>query len=121
MEAMARRIQIQLIAFFFGLVAVASGQSGTSNILVSYGFDDVELATGPDTFAVFARSRGTVRLNSSNKLSGYRSVEIRDVAGDGDFPELQGYFTPRSRGKLFLHFAFMTATPCQHAAKIAEM
>jgi hypothetical protein len=90
---------------------VASGQSSSPNILVSYGFDDVELATGPDTFAVFARSRGTVRLNSANRLSGYRSVEIRDVAGDGDFPELQGYFTPRSRGKLFLHFAFMTATP----------
>ena len=69
------------------------------------------LATGPDTFAVFARSRGTVRLSGTNKLSGYRSVEIRDVAGDGDFPELQGYFAPRSKGKLFLHFAFMTATP----------
>ncbi len=46
-----------------------------------------------------------------NRLSGYRSVEIRDVAGDGDFPELQGYFAARSKGKLFLHFAFMTATP----------
>ena len=108
---MARRIQIELIALFCCLVTTAAAQSGTSNILVSYGFDDVELATGPDTFAVFARSRGTVRLNSANKLSGYRSVEIRDVAGDGDFPELQGYFAPRSKGRLFLHFAFMTATP----------
>jgi tetratricopeptide (TPR) repeat protein len=92
-------------------VTAASAQSGTSNILVSYSFDDARLATGPDTFSVFARSRGTVRLNGTNRLSGYRSVEIRDVAGDGDFPELQGYFAPRSKGKLFLHFAFMTATP----------
>jgi tetratricopeptide (TPR) repeat protein len=92
-------------------MTAASAQSGASNILVSYSFDDGQLATGPDTFAVFAKSRGTVRLNSANKLSGYRSVEIRDVAGDGDFPELQGYFAPRSKGKLFLHFAFMTATP----------
>ena len=111
MEAMARRIQIQLIALFCFLTAAASGQTGPSNVLVSYSFDDAQLATGPDTFAVFARSRGTVRLNAGNRLSGYRSVEIRDVAGDGDFPELQGYFTPRSKGKLFLHFAFMTATP----------
>jgi len=92
-------------------VTVASAQSVSSNILVSYSFDDTQLATGPDTFAVFARSRGTVRLSGTNKLSGYRSVEIRDVAGDRDFPELQGYFAPRSKGKLFLHFGFMTATP----------
>jgi tetratricopeptide (TPR) repeat protein len=92
-------------------VSAASAQSGSSNVLVSYSFDDAQLATGPDTFAVFSKSRGTVRLNATNKLSGYRSVEIRDVAGDGDFPELQGYFAPRSKGKLFLHFAFMTATP----------
>jgi tetratricopeptide (TPR) repeat protein len=111
MEAMARRIQIQLIALFCCLVTAASAQSGVSNVLVSYSFDDAQLATGPDTFAVFAKSRGTVRLNGANRLSGYRSVEIRDVAGDGDFPELQGYFVPRSKGKLFLHFAFMTATP----------
>ena len=111
MEVMARRIQIQLIAVFCFLVVSASAQSGSSNILVSYSFDDARLATGPDTFAVFARSRGTVRLNGANRLSGYRSLEIRDVAGDRDFPELQGYFTPRAKGKLFLHFAFMTATP----------
>ena len=92
-------------------MGAASAQSGSSNVLVSYSFDDAQLATGPDTFAVFSKSRGTVRLNTTNKLSGYRSVEIRDVAGDGDFPELQGYFAPRSKGKLFLHFAFMTATP----------
>lgn len=108
---MARRIQIQLVALFCYLVSAASAQSGSSNVLVSYSFDDAQLATGPDTFAVFSKSRGTVRLNATSKLSGYRSVEIRDVAGDGDFPELQGYFAPRSKGKLFLHFAFMTATP----------
>jgi len=111
METMARRIRIQLVALLCFLAATASGQTGSSNILVNYSFDDAQLATGPDTFAVFAGSRGTVRLNGANRLSGYRSVEIRDVAGDGDFPELQGYFAPRSKGRLFLHFAFMTATP----------
>ena len=107
---MARRIQVQFVLILFLLAATATGQIDRSNILVSYSFDDDQLATGPDTFAVFAQSRGTVRLNGLNKLSGYRSIEIHDVAGDGDFPELQGYFEPRSKGTLFLHFAFMTAT-----------
>lgn len=100
-----------LVIVFYLLVAAAPAQINPSNILVSYSFDDGEVATGPDTFAVFAKSRGTVRLNAANRLSGYRSVEIRDMAGDGDFPELQGYFEPRPKGQLFLHFALMTATP----------
>lgn len=108
---MARRIQIQLVALCLILTSVATAQVRPSSILVSYSFDDTELATGPDTFSVFARSRGSVNLNTSNRLSGYRSVEIRDAAGDADFPELQGYFKERTGGKLFLHFALMVATP----------
>jgi tetratricopeptide (TPR) repeat protein len=108
---MARRVQIQLIVLTLLLAPVASAQLNSSNLLVNYSFDDGELASGPDTFAVFAHARGTVTLSSTSHLSGYRSVEIRDVAGDGDFPELQGYFPPRDKGKLFLHFALMTATP----------
>jgi tetratricopeptide (TPR) repeat protein len=108
---MAGRLQVQCILIVSLLTGAASAQIDRSNVLVSYSFDDNQLATGPDTFAVFARSRGTVRLNSANRLSGYRSIEIHDVAGDGDFPELQGYFQARSKGKVFLHFAIMTATP----------
>ena len=44
-------------------------------------------------------------------MSGHRSVELRDVAGDGDFPELQGYFPVRTTGRLYFHFAFLTADP----------
>jgi hypothetical protein len=46
-------------------------------------------------------------------VSGHRSVELRDVAGDGDFPELQGYFPVRGKGHLFFHFAFLTTDPKQ--------
>jgi hypothetical protein len=64
--------------------------------------------TGPDTFAVFERSKGSVKLSSAYRFSGYRSVELRDVVGDHDFPELQGYFPARRNGRLFAHFALLT-------------
>jgi tetratricopeptide (TPR) repeat protein len=79
--------------------------------LVSYSFDDDLLDTGPDTFSVFYAGRGSVTLSTQQRFSGYRSVEIRDVAGDRSFPELQGYFPLRTKGKLYLHFAMMTADP----------
>ncbi len=108
---MARRVQIQLVILFFLLTPGLQGQLDPSNVLVSYSFDDQELATGPDTFAVFQKARGSVQMTTLVRFSGYRSLEIRDVADDGDFPELQGYFKLRSSGKLYLHFALMTASP----------
>jgi len=111
METMARRVQIQLVILFFLLTLVLQGQLDPSNVLVSYSFDDQELATGPDTFAVFEKARGSVQMTTEVRFSGYRSLEIRDVADDGDFPELQGYFKLRFSGKLYLHFALMTASP----------
>jgi tetratricopeptide (TPR) repeat protein len=87
-------------------------------VLASYSFDDV-VVTGPDTFAIWQGARhsrggrGHVRLSNAFHLSGHRSVELADVAGDGDFPELQGYFPERRTGRLFFHFAFLTADPRQ--------
>jgi tetratricopeptide (TPR) repeat protein len=85
-------------------------------VLASYSFDD-DVATGPDTFAVWQGARhtkggrGRVSLTGAFHVSGHRSVELRDVAGDGDFPELQGYFPARTAGRLFFHFAFLTTDP----------
>lgn len=79
--------------------------------LVRYSFDDDGVETGPDTFAIFQNARGAVRLASSNRFSGYRSIEIRDVAGDRDFPELQGYLPLRSHGMVALHFAVTVVNP----------
>ncbi len=62
---------------------------------------------------MFKNAKGTVTLSSAFRFSGYSSIEIRDVAGDRDFPELQGYFARRDKGKLFLHFAFLTTDPYQ--------
>ncbi len=45
------------------------------------------------------------------RVSGEMSLEIADKAGDGKFPELQGYFETRKRGEIFCHFAFLVVTP----------
>jgi tetratricopeptide (TPR) repeat protein len=87
--------------------------AAAEGVLVRYGFDDDNLATGPDTFAVFEKSKGRVHLSTAFRTSGYRSIEIRDVAGDGSFPELQGYFPRRESGRLYAHFALLVATPLE--------
>jgi hypothetical protein len=46
-------------------------------------------------------------------VSGHRSVELQDGPGDGDFPELQGYFPTQVAGRLYFHFAFLTTDPRQ--------
>jgi tetratricopeptide (TPR) repeat protein len=112
---------VGLVVAAFVLVAPRPGDARgvpRPSVLASYSFDD-EVATGPDTFAVWQGARhsrggrGHVRLTSAFHLSGHRSVELQDVVGDGDFPELQGYFPVRSAGRLFFHFAFLTTDPTQ--------
>lgn len=117
---MARRIPRQPLAgaLLALLVAppVTAAAAGARSVLASYSFEDA-VATGPDTFAIWQGARhvptgrGSVSLSGAFHVSGYRSVEIKDVAGDGDFPELQGYFPVRTTGRLFFHFAFLTADP----------
>src|SRR3989441_12628285 len=84
-----------------------------SNTLVRYSFDDGNLAAGPDTFAVLEKAKGRVHLSTAFRYSGYRSVEIRDVADGGNFPELQGYFPLRESGTLYAHFALLVADPLE--------
>jgi len=94
------------------LIAAEVG-GAPQNVLVQYSFDDTLTDTGPDTFAVFQNAKGHVRLVSNIRYSGYRSIELHDVAGDGNFPELQGYFPERKKGELFFHFAMLVANPDQ--------
>ena len=82
-----------------------------SPILVSYSWDDGNTESGPDTFWVSRKARGNVQLSSSFRASGYQSVEIRDAAGDHDFPELQGYFPELRAGWLVIHFALLVIDP----------
>ncbi|HUG53511.1 MAG TPA: hypothetical protein VMR21_07915 [Vicinamibacteria bacterium] len=111
---MARRVPLATVALallaLFASPARPSAE-GAASVLVRYGFDDESVATGPDTFAVFKAARGRVGLTTTFRSSGYRAVEIRDAAGNGDFSELQGYFPEQRSGHVFAHFALLTARP----------
>lgn len=103
---MARRIRVQsLIASLLCATALEAG------VLAHHTFDDDDLATGPDTFAVFEHAKGSVEVASDIRFSGYNSVAITDVSRDGDFPELQGYFPVVRDGVLRFRFAMLVATP----------
>jgi hypothetical protein len=106
------RQPLTLLALALAL-AGAAPDSGKppSPVLASYSFDDALVDTGPDTFAVFRNARGNVQLSTEFQVSGHRSVQIRDVAGDKDFPELQGYLPERRDGWLVIHFALLVADP----------
>ena len=107
---MARRVPLAALALAV-LAGAAAAADPPRGVLAGYSFDDDGPAAGPDTFAVFAGGQGGVRLSSTFHLSGYRAVEIRDVVGDAEFPELQGYFAPQAAGRLYFHFAFLTTDP----------
>jgi len=115
---MVRRIQIQslilsLLLSNLILSGPVYGGDLPSGILVDYSFDDQNIETGPDTFAVYKKSTGTVGLSTAFPYSGYHSVEIKDVESDKDFPELQGYFPLQENGSLFAHFAFLVTNPAE--------
>lgn len=74
---------------------------------IFYNFDGDQNSSGPDTFRIFAKSKGTVRLSPDFRYSGYFSAQIRDMSGDGDFPELQGYFPLQERGHVYFQFAIL--------------
>jgi len=92
-------------------IPLQASAAATSPILVSYSWDDANTDSGPDTFMVFRNARGNVQLSSAFRMSGTQSVEIRDVAGDGDFPELFGHFPERRDGLLVVHFALLITNP----------
>ena len=109
-DSIARfRLVILWLSLGAGASTAAAGEKQGS-VLASYSFDD-DVPTGPDTFRIFQYSKGTVRLTSAYHVSGYRAIELRDVAGDQSMPEIQGYFPLQVAGRLHAHFSFLTATP----------
>ncbi|HKP71464.1 MAG TPA: hypothetical protein VJT82_00910 [Pyrinomonadaceae bacterium] len=105
------RTLLQTLLLASLLASSSASQQAASGVVVSYSFDDDNVATGPDTFRVFNYAKGNVNLTTTYCHSGYRSVELHDETGDKEFPELQGYFPLQRKGQLFAHFAFMTTAP----------
>jgi hypothetical protein len=93
------------------VAAIPAAAAEPCPILVSYSWDDGKTETGPDTFSVFRNARGNVQLSSTFRASGDQSVELRDVAGNQAFPELQGYFPELRTGWLVIHFALLVIDP----------
>jgi hypothetical protein len=106
----SRRLAALLIGSLVASGAAADAEKNFST-LAEYRFEGRLPDAGPDTFRVFEQARGRVTAVDWLRFRGARAVEIRDVALDGDFPELQGYFAERRTGQVVLHFAFLTATP----------
>ncbi len=110
------RLPARAAAALLALALAAPGPAGAADagspILVRYSFDD-GAATGPDTFRIFRDAKGSVELSAAFRRSGVHAVELRDVPGDGAFPELQGYFPERRSGWLFARFALLTTDPEQ--------
>ncbi len=107
---LAARFPLLLVASLLGAVSAAPAAE-PSPILVRYSWDDGNVEAGPDTFSVYRNGRSSVQLSNSFRASGTQSVEFRDVAGDGDFPELLGYFPERRDGWLIVHFALLVTDP----------
>jgi len=79
------------------------------HLLVGYDFDEKLAEVGPDTYQIFKHDYGKVALSTAYKFSGERALYIQDVAEDGGFPELQGYFKTIEQDRLYFRFAFMVA------------
>ena len=60
---------------------------------------------------IFEHGRGRVDWSSDIRRNGRETVRISDVAGDGDFPEVQGDFPIIDGGTLRFQFALLVATP----------
>ena len=106
-----RRMSTAALLLLALLAAIPTAAAEPSPILVSYSWDDGKTETGPDTFSVFRNARGNVQLSNAFRASGEQSVELRDAAGDHDFPELQGYFPELRTGWLVIHFALLVIDP----------
>lgn len=94
-------------------LACAQVQAQSSDVLVRYDFDAETVETGPYTLIAYENAKGSVSLTTKYRFSGSRSVEIRDVAGDGEMAELQGFFREMPSGRVSVHFAFMIAEPSE--------
>jgi len=112
---MARRLPLYALIWLAWLLPAVAlcADDGPWTLLAGYSFDDDRIDSGPDTFRIFNNAKGTVGLCSDIRYSGYYAVEIRDVARDSDFPELQGYFQMMDSGTLHAHFALLVADPYQ--------
>ena len=107
-----RLLHLGLVVCLFD-VCLARAQENPDVVLAHYDFEDDDIETGPYTLWIFEGANGNVSLSSAFHHGGFRSVEIRDKRGDGEFAELQGFFSDKQHGRLYIHFAVLVAKPME--------
>ncbi len=101
---------INHLAILTGILALCIPlQIFADSLLASYSFDEKLAEVGPDTYEIFQHNYGRVGISNAYSVSGNRSLKIQDVAGDGGFPEIQGFFDTINEGELRFHFALLLA------------
>ena len=83
-----------------------------SPILAFYDFEQPSPA-GPHTFRLFEEPRGGLDLSDELRVSGARSLRLREGRGVGAFTEFLGYFPQRRDGLLAVQFWFLLPEPAQ--------
>ncbi len=114
MEKVAQRLSRASIAavLLLALGAIAAAASETK-ILARYDFEDENTPSGPDTHFIVRWPQGNVQITPAVRVSGSYSLEIREVADDGNVSEFQGYIPVQKRGHVYMRFAFLLATPLE--------
>lgn len=105
-----RLVLLFALCFLALPTSASSAPAPPSPILVSYDFEREE-PSGPDTFRLFEQPRGRVNLSEAFRVSGLRSLRLREGEGDGSFSEFQGYFPERQQGPLLVQFYILFADP----------
>lgn len=93
-------------------LALAPPPGEPSPILAFYDFERPE-PTGPHTFRLFEEPRGGLDLSDELRVSGARSLRLREGRGDGHFTEFLGYFPERREGLVAVQFWFLLPEPEQ--------
>ena len=85
-----------------------AGEAPASPILAAYDFER-PVSSGPDTFWVAQREGGAIDLTTVFRVSGERSLRLREVPGNGDFVEFLAYFPERTTGAVAVQFYVLFA------------
>lgn len=102
------------VAVLLGLagMAMAARAAEPSPILAAFDFER-ETPSGPDTYRLFEQPKGGVELSEAFRVSGLRSLRLREGEGDGSFSEFQGYIPERRSGHLLVQFYILFADPAE--------
>ena len=102
----------RLLALSFLLPMLMGFKTGFhGSVEIDYGFEHNDLESGPDTFELFETETSDISVSSQFAFRGGRSLHVRDLDNNQDFPEFQGYFPLVRDGVVRVGFALMSPNP----------